>query len=166
MRHRNKVKKLGKTASHRRAMLRNMLTSFFKHGKITTTEPKAKYAKPFAEKMITKAMKGDLASKRFIISFLQDREVAHNLINDIAYRYSDKATGGYTRVLKMQHRKGDGAMMAVLELVDPEERKKTKKRKTKRVEQPEIKEKAQVAEVAPEPVAEPEVAPESSEEKE
>ncbi len=141
MRHRNKVKKLGKTASHRKAMLRNMLTSFFKYEKIVTTEPKAKFAKPFAEKIITKALKGDLGSKRFIISYIQDREVAHNLINEIAFRYADKPTGGYTRVLKMQHRKGDGAKMALLELVDPEERKKAKKRKNKpakpEVEKPE-----------------------------
>jgi len=128
MRHRNKVKKLGKTASHRKAMLRNLLTSLFEHKKIITTEQKAKYARPFADKYITKAIKGDLANKRRIISFLMKREVAHDLINEIAFRYKDLPTGGYTRVIKLGNRQNDGASMAVLELVDPETRKNSKRK--------------------------------------
>ena len=135
MRHGKKVKKLGMVTSHRKAMLRNMLTSLYKHKRIVTTETKAKFAKPFAEKMITRAMKGDLASKRMIISFLMDRTVAHDLINDIAFWYKDLPTGGYTRILKMGERQGDGARMAILELVDPETRKKSKKSFSKQTEQ-------------------------------
>ena len=131
MRHRKKVKKLGKTASHRKAMLRNLLTSLFEHNRITTTEHKAKFARPFADKYITKAIKGDLANKRRIISFLMKREVAHDLINEIAYRYKDQPTGGYTRVIKLGMRQGDGAKMAILELVDPESRKKSKRKFSK-----------------------------------
>jgi large subunit ribosomal protein L17 len=127
MRHGKKIRKLGKVKSHRKAMLRNMLTSFFKYRKIRTTESKAKFARPFAEKLITKAMKNTLASKRYIISYLQDREVADILINEIAFIYKDNPTGGYTRVIKLAQRQGDGAKMAFLELVDPESRKPKKK---------------------------------------
>jgi large subunit ribosomal protein L17 len=128
MRHQKKVTKLSLSADHRKAMLRNLLTSLFDKKRIITTVSRAKFVKPFAEKMITRAMKGDLASKRMIISFLFNREVAHNLINDIAYRYKDKPTGGYTRVIKLGDRLGDGATMAVLELIDPNEIKDKKKK--------------------------------------
>ena len=155
MRHRKKGFKLGRTASQRKAMLRSLLTSLFQHKKIVTTEQKAKFARKFADKLITKAIKGDLANKRFVISFLYNREVAHNLINEIAYLYKDKPTGGYTRVIKMGERKGDGAKMAVLELVDPDVRKQSKNRynKTKKTNLNDVAEETIVEETPVEEVA-------------
>lgn len=153
MRHNKKVKKLGKTAAHRKAMLRNMLTSLFKNEKIVTTEAKAKFARPFAEKMITKAMKGTLDKKRQVINYLKEREVANSLIHEIAPRYADKPTGGYTRIIKMGPRIGDGAKMAVLELVDPETRKASKKR-FKKAKNKNTAKKAEVKEAKNEKVEE------------
>ena len=117
MRHRKKGRKLSRTASHRRATLRNMATSLFRHGRIETTTAKAKELRPFAERLITLAKRGDLHARRLAARKIQDREVLGSLFDDIAPRFSERP-GGYTRILKLGHRRGDAAEMSLIELVD------------------------------------------------
>lgn len=109
-------RKLGKTSSHRRAMFRNAVTSLFDKEHIQTTEPKAKELKSIAEKMITVAKKGDLASRRLALSYLVDEDVVTKLFNTIAPRYTERQ-GGYTRIVKLEQRRGDAAQMVLMELV-------------------------------------------------
>jgi large subunit ribosomal protein L17 len=130
MRHNVKGRKLGRNASHRRAMMRNMVTNLFRNGSIKTTVAKAKETRPCAEKLITRAISGNLADKRALIEFLNDRTVAHHLINDIAKDFEGRK-GGYLRIIKLGPRLGDGAEMAILELV-VEEHEKKKKRSSKK----------------------------------
>ncbi len=117
MRHLVKLKKLNRTSSHRKAMIRNMIVSLFRHEQIKTTLPKAKVIKPLVERLITKARKTDLATRRYIISELRDKEIVAKLINDIAPRNASR-NGGYTRIMKAGFRTGDVAPMAVIELVE------------------------------------------------
>jgi len=117
MRHRKKGRKLGRTAQHRRATLRNMATSLFRHERIETTTAKAKELRPYAERLITLAKRGDLHARRQAGAKVQDREVLGKLFEDIGPRFSQRA-GGYTRILKLGHRKGDAAEMSLIELVD------------------------------------------------
>lgn len=117
MRHRNKGRQLSRTASHRKALLRNMATSLFRHGRIETTTAKAKELRPFAERLITLAKRGDLHARRLAGSQIADKEVLHVLFADIGPRFAARP-GGYTRVLKTGFRQGDGAEMALIELVD------------------------------------------------
>ena len=117
MRHRKKGRHLGRTASHRRATLRNMATSLFRHERIETTEAKAKELRPFAERLITLARRGDLHARRLARRSIADREVLGKLFEDLGPRFAERP-GGYTRVLKLGARKGDGADMALIELVD------------------------------------------------
>lgn len=117
MRHRNKGRKLGRTASHRRATLRNLATSLFRHGRIETTTAKAKELRPYAERLITLAKRGDLHARRLAATKIQDREILGTLFDDIGPRFADRP-GGYTRVLKLGNRKGDAAEMSLIELVD------------------------------------------------
>ncbi len=98
-------------------MLRNLVASLFKNGKITTTVTRAKEAQRLAEKIISLGKKNDLSSKRAVSSFLYENEVAKKLVEEIAPRYAER-NGGYTRILKMGPRRGDGSELAVLELVD------------------------------------------------
>jgi large subunit ribosomal protein L17 len=98
-------------------MLANLATSLFKHGKITTTETKAKRLRPFAEQLITKAKRGDLASFRRVLRVIHELDVAYALRDEIAPRYASR-NGGYTRIVKAGPRKGDAAPMAIIELVD------------------------------------------------
>lgn len=116
MRHRVSVRKLGKTPSHRRAMLRNMVTSLFRHERITTTAPKAKEAKRWAERMITLGKRGDLHARRQAASFVNDETVLKKLFDEIAPSFKERQ-GGYTRVVRTGVRKGDVAETAILELV-------------------------------------------------
>lgn len=109
-------RKLGKTSSHRRAMLRNIVTSLLDKGRIETTEPKAKELKSIAEKMITLGKKGDLASRRLALAYLLDEDVVTKLYTNIAPRYQDRQ-GGYLRIVKTEHRRGDAAQMVLVELV-------------------------------------------------
>ena len=109
-------RKLGLPTDHRRAMLRNMVTSFLKHGKIETTETRAKEARSLAEKMITLAKRGDLHARRQAAAFLTEEEVVKNLFETIAPKYSDR-NGGYTKMYKVGPRRGDGAEVVILELV-------------------------------------------------
>lgn len=117
MRHRNKGRKLGRTAEHREALLRNMATSLFRHGRINTTTEKAKELRGFAERLITLAKRGDLHARRMAARQIADREVLSQLFDQIGPRFAERA-GGYTRVLKLGHRRGDGAEMALIELVE------------------------------------------------
>jgi len=117
MRHRKRGRKLSRTASHRRATLRNMATSLFRHGRVKTTTAKAKELRPYAERLITLAKRGDLHARRLAARKIQDRDVLGALFDDIGPRFSERP-GGYTRVLKLGNRKGDAAEMSLIELVD------------------------------------------------
>jgi large subunit ribosomal protein L17 len=108
--------RLGGSPAHERLMLANLATSLFQHGKIHTTETKAKRLRPFAERLITKAKRGDLHNRRMIMRVIRDKEVVHRLITEIGPFFEDRA-GGYTRITKTMPRKGDNAPMAIIELV-------------------------------------------------
>lgn len=108
--------KLGRTSAHRRALFRNIITSLFAHGRIETTEAKAREIKRIAESLITTAKRGDLHSRRLVSSYLMDEAVAKKLFDTIAPQYKDRA-GGYTRIIKLGPRRGDAAPMVYIELV-------------------------------------------------
>ena len=110
------LRKLGRPTDHRKAMLRNLVTSLLRSGKIETTVTRAKETKRMAEKMITLAKRGDLHARRQVLAYVYDETVVKNLFEEIAPKYADR-NGGYTRVLKMGPRRGDGAEIALLELV-------------------------------------------------
>jgi large subunit ribosomal protein L17 len=139
MRHQAHHGRLGVQPAHRRAMIRNMVTSLLKHERIKTTKSRAKEVRRYTEKMITLAKKETLASKRDVLGFVREREVVNKLFKTLIYRYSQRK-GGYTRILKLGYRAGDGADMVFLELVDrPAEEKSTemvadKKQKTEVIE--------------------------------
>ncbi len=116
MRHRAKGRQLSRTASHRRALLNNMVTSLFQHERIVTTEAKAKELRPFAEKLITLARRGDLHARRLVERKIKDRDVLARLFTEIGPRFAGRP-GGYTRILKLGHRPGDGADQARIELL-------------------------------------------------
>lgn len=117
MRHRAKGRQLSRTSSHRRALLGNMATSLFEHGRIVTTEAKAKELRPYAEKLITLARRGDLHAMRLVERKIKNREVRERLFKEIGPRFAGRP-GGYTRILKLGHRPGDGADVARIELLD------------------------------------------------
>ncbi len=108
--------RLGGSPAHQRLIISNLATALFEHGRITTTEAKARVLRPVAEKLITKAKKGDLHNRRQVLSTIRDKGVVHSLFEDIAPRYAERP-GGYTRITKIGPRKGDNAPMAVIELV-------------------------------------------------
>ena len=131
MRHGRKVKKLGRTKSHRKAMLANMAASLFMYHIIKTTEAKAKEVRKLAEKLITLAKQGDLHAHRQVYDVIKDRKLVKKLFSEIAPKLKDRK-GGYTRVLKLGTRRGDGASLSVVELLiekPPKEEKKGKKEK-------------------------------------
>lgn len=109
-------KRLGGSPSHQRKILSNLTSALIEHEQITTTHAKAKMLRPYAEKMITKARRGDLHSRRIVLKKIQDNEVVTKLFDDVAPRYADRP-GGYTRITKLGPRRGDGAEMAKVELV-------------------------------------------------
>src|SRR5213592_1888388 len=117
MRHHRAGKKLGRDSSHRKALYANLAGSLIEHGRIKTTEAKAKAVKPFAEQMITLGKRGDLAARRQAIAELRSQDVVHQLFADVAPRFVDRP-GGYTRIVKLGPRQGDAADMVYLELVD------------------------------------------------
>jgi len=150
MRHNRDGRKLNRTASHRKAMLRNMVTSLFDNERIHTTTSKAKEAKRLAERMITFARRGDLSARRHVAKTVRDPEVLQKLFSEIGPRYVDRP-GGYTRVLKLGMRRGDAAQTAILELIPEgdEGRKKKKKpakkkRKAAEAKKPSTKKKEKV----------------------
>jgi large subunit ribosomal protein L17 len=110
--------RLGGGSSHERIILANLATALFEHGRITTTEAKAKRLRPLAERLITKAKRGDLHARRQVLTVVRDRGVVHSLFAEIGPRYSTRP-GGYTRIVKLGPRKGDAAPMALIELVEP-----------------------------------------------
>ena len=109
-------RKLGRPTDQRRAMLRNLVTSFLKHGKIETTDTRAKETRSIAEKMITLGKRGDLHARRQVMAYIMDETVVKTLFDEIAPKYSERK-GGYTRIMKLGPRRGDGAPMAIIELV-------------------------------------------------
>jgi len=117
MRHGAAYRKLGRTVSHRQAMFANMAASLIKHEQITTTLPKAKELRPFVEKLVTLAKKGDLHARRQAISAVRDVPQVGKLFDTLAARYADRQ-GGYIRIMKAGYRHGDNAAMAVIEFVD------------------------------------------------
>jgi large subunit ribosomal protein L17 len=127
MRHRIKGKKLSRDSAQRKALLRSLVTSFLEKERIRTTLAKAKATKPVAEKMITLAKKNSLHSRRLALRFIYKREVVKKLFDEIGPRFSERP-GGYTRIVKIGPRAGDGAEMALLELVGTEFKKKEKKK--------------------------------------
>ena len=119
MRHLNSGRKFSRTSAHRQAMFRNMATALFRHARIETTDEKAKELRGVAEKLITFAKKGDVAARREVLKQIPDRDVVHKLFSEIGPRFAER-NGGYTRILKLGQRKGDGAPMARIELVGSE----------------------------------------------
>ncbi len=119
MRHQRSGKKLGRDSAHRKALYSNLAGALIEHGRIQTTEAKAKAVKPFAEKMITLGKRGDLHARRQALAALRSNRVVHRLFADIAPRFTERP-GGYTRIVKLGPRQGDAADMVYLELVDYE----------------------------------------------
>ena len=111
-----KYRKLGMVSSHRNLVLRNMTTDLLKHGKITTTETRAKEVKRMADKMITLGKRGDLHARRQALAYMMDETVVKNLFDEIAPKYAER-NGGYSRIIKTMPRRGDAAPMAINELV-------------------------------------------------
>lgn len=111
-----KLRKLGRPTDHRKAMLRNLVTSLLREGRIETTVTRAKETRRLAEKMITLGKKGDLHARRQALSFIYDETVVKNLFEEIAPKYEDR-NGGYTRIMKLGPRRGDGSEMVIIELV-------------------------------------------------
>lgn len=157
MRHRVAHRKLGRTTDHRISLLRNLAASLFIHERIRTTLAKAKELRPFAEKLITLSKKDSLHARRRALSVIDHKEAVSKLFRDLSARFADRP-GGYTRILKLGPRQGDGAEMAFIELVDfaftPKEgpAKDTKKEraeaKSKPAEEPKVVEPAEPAEKA------------------
>jgi len=108
--------RLGGSPAHQRLILANLATALFQHGRITTTEAKARRLRPYAERLITKAKRGDLHNRREIMKLIRDKSVVHRLVEEIGPFYADR-NGGYTRITKTMPRKGDNAKMAVIELI-------------------------------------------------
>ena len=117
MRHGKKIAKLGRTAPHRKAMLSNMMASLFINERITTTQTRAKELKRTAERVLTCAKKGDLHARRQVLRVIADKQVVAKLFDELGPRYKSR-NGGYTRLIKLGPRRGDGAFMSIVELVD------------------------------------------------
>ena len=117
MRHHRSGKKLGRYSAHRKALYSNLAGALIEHGRIKTTEAKAKAVKPFAEQMITLGRRGDLHARRLALAELRSQDVVHQLFADVGPRFADRP-GGYTRIVKLGPRYGDAAQMVYLELVD------------------------------------------------
>ncbi|MCG7592995.1 50S ribosomal protein L17 [Mycobacterium sp. PSTR-4-N] len=144
--------RLGGSSSHQKAILANLATSLFEHGRIKTTEPKARALRPYAEKLITHAKKGSLHNRREVMKKIRDKDVVHILFAEIGPFFADRA-GGYTRIIKVENRKGDNAPMAVIELV----REKTVTSEANRARRADAAQKVAAA-AAPQASVEPEAA--------
>jgi large subunit ribosomal protein L17 len=134
MRHLKAGRKLNRSGAHRKALLRNLVTSLLEHEQITTTDAKAKELRRVAEKMITLAKRGTLHARRQALSYIRTRQVVSKLFTEVAPRFADRP-GGYTRIVKLGHRRGDAASMSVIELTDRGEAAKAeaeKKRERRR----------------------------------
>lgn len=131
MRHQRADWKLGRNTSHRRALLRNLVTSLLREERVMTTVEKAKFMRPFAERMITLGKRGTLHARRQAAAFLRDPSTVHKLFDTLSARFSQRA-GGYTRVTRLGWRKGDGAELAMLELVGSQLKKREPEKKKKK----------------------------------
>ena len=136
--------RLGGSSSHQKALLANLATSLFEHGRIKTTEPKARALRPYAEKLITHAKKGALHNRREVLKKIRDKDIVHALFAEIGPFFADR-NGGYTRIIKVEARKGDNAPMAVIELV----REKTVTSEANRARRAAASKKATPAKAAP-----------------
>jgi large subunit ribosomal protein L17 len=159
-----KGRRMGGSSAHQKHMLANLATALFEHGRITTTEARARRLRPFAERLITQAKRGDLHARRQVLTVVTDKGVVHTLFTEIAPTFSTR-DGGYTRITKIGARKGDNAALAVIELVREEaEARQTRRRRPRRAPAAAPVEAAAApeAEVADaEPTAEVEAAPEA-----
>jgi len=144
--------RLGGSPSHQRLILANLATQLFEHGRITTTESRARALRPHAEKLITKAKKGDLQNRREVLKTIRDKSVVHTLFTDIAPTFSERP-GGYTRITKIGPRKGDNAPMAVIELVTEAYKPKPASTKKKAAPAPAVAEPVVAEDVLVEDVA-------------
>ena len=117
MRHHRSGKKLGRDSAHRKALYANLTASLIEHGRIRTTETKAKAVRPVAEKMITLGREGSIHARRQVLAYIRSQEITHTLFSEVAPRFKDRP-GGYTRIVKLGPRQGDSAPMAYLEFVD------------------------------------------------
>jgi large subunit ribosomal protein L17 len=127
--------RLGGSPAHERLILANLAQSLFEHGRLTTTEAKARRLRPVAERLITKAKRGDLHARRQVLSVVRDKGVVHNLFEEIGPRFANRS-GGYTRITKIGPRKGDNAPMAVIELVEELAERPPPARRTARAASP------------------------------
>jgi large subunit ribosomal protein L17 len=141
--------RLGAGPAHQKLMLANLATALFEHGRITTTEAKAKRLRPLAEKMITFARRGDLHARRQVLTVVRDKGVVHHLFTELGPRYADRA-GGYTRITKIGPRKGDNAPMAVIELLEEEQQPAEAPTRRRRAARPRRRATEQAAADAPE----------------
>src|ERR1700741_4802278 len=131
MRHRNAGRKLSRNTSHRRALLRNLVTSFLEHGRLMTTLPEAKEIRPLAEKMITLGKRDSLHARRQVQAYLLKEAIAKRVFDTIAPKFADRK-GGYSRIIKLGNRQGDGADLAIIELLGSElEAKKAERAEAK-----------------------------------
>jgi len=142
-----KGRRLGGSAAHQRHLLANLATALFEHGKITTTEAKARRLRPYAERLITFAKRGDLSARREVLTVVTDKGVVHTLFTEIGPQFATRQ-GGYTRITKIGPRKGDNAPLAVIELVQEEAEAKPRRRRGRRT-QPAARPAAATAEAAP-----------------
>jgi large subunit ribosomal protein L17 len=126
MRHLNSGRKLNRTSAHRKALFKNMVLALIRHERIKTTDPKAKELRRIADRMVTLGKQNDLAARRRAFAFMQSHDAVKKLFDEIAPRFKDR-NGGYTRVIKFGHRRGDAAMLSVIEFTGQEEETKAKK---------------------------------------
>ena len=148
---------MGGSPAHQKHMLANLATSLFEHGKITTTEARARRLRPYAEKLITFAKRGDMHARRQVLTVITDKGIVHNLFTEIGPAMADRP-GGYTRITKIGHRKGDAAPMAVIELVQEEVGASRPRRRTRRPAAPAVPEAVAEAAVEAEAAADAETA--------
>ena len=166
MRHNAGYRKLGRTSEHRKALLRNLATDLFRHERLTTTLPKAKELRPYAEKLITMARRDDLHSRRMVLGLIHDKVVVKKLFDTLAPRFTTRP-GGYSRILKLGPRPGDGADMAILELVgsEPVFKKQKEEKKARRDRKAKVREKEAAEAAAMEGAAEGAVEPDEDDDK-
>ncbi len=160
MRHRRSGKKLGRDASHRKALYSNLAGALIEHGRIKTTVTKAKAVRPIAEQMITLGRRGDIHARRQATAFLRSQDVVHKLFSEVAPRFKERA-GGYSRIIRLGPRPGDAAEMAYLELVDfsaeeqAEEKAERRRLRLRRREEAELAAQAEAAEAQEVPAETP-----------
>jgi large subunit ribosomal protein L17 len=136
MRHLNQGRKLNRTSAHRKALFKNLVLALIRHGRIRTTDAKAKELRRVADRMVTLGKQNDLAARRRAFAFVQSHEAVQKLFNEIAPRFKER-NGGYTRVVKFGHRRGDAAPLSIIEFTGDEEKakgKKPRKRSAKKAE--------------------------------